>query len=104
MDYSLEDAARELTRRGLGSEVARALDTWSDECRETKNFDEAERLLDLAHLVDPDPERAHLREAMFARDLDELRFLATSGLEELSQLGVSGPPVVRFKLVHFGGS
>ena len=44
-------------------------------------MESAERLLDLAHRVDPDPDRAHLREAMFARDLEELRFLATSGIE-----------------------
>jgi serine/threonine-protein kinase len=79
---ALEAAAEQLTRRGLGAEVARALDTWSDERREDGDREGAERLLDLAHRVDPDPERAHLREAMYARDLKELRFLATSGFEQ----------------------
>jgi len=78
----LEEAAGLLTRRGLGSEVARALDTWGDERREGGDTAGAERLLDLAHIVDPDPQRAHLRAAMFDRNLEELRFLATSSFED----------------------
>ena len=79
---TLEAAAEQLTRRGLGSEVARSLDTWGDERRENGDAAGAERLLELAHMVDADPERAHLREAMYARDITELRSLAAAGLND----------------------
>ncbi|TDJ74537.1 MAG: serine/threonine-protein kinase [Planctomycetota bacterium] len=78
----LEAAAESLTRRGLGSEIALALDAWAEARRVDGNETGALRLLELAHLVDPDPERANLREALANRDLDELRYLASSGLEE----------------------
>ena len=77
----LEEAAALLTRRGLGADVARALDTWGSLRREQGDAEGAERLLDLAHIVDPDEQRAHLRAAMFDRNLEELRYLATSSLE-----------------------
>jgi len=78
----LDSAADTLLRRGLGSDIALTLDAWAEERRLDGNEEGSLRLLDLAHLVDPDPERAHLRDAVANRDLDELRYLAGSGLEE----------------------
>ncbi|HPF15033.1 MAG TPA: serine/threonine-protein kinase, partial [Planctomycetota bacterium] len=69
----VEDAAAQLHARGLGSEVALLLDHWGDVRRTDGNDEGALRLLEIAHIVDPDPDRAHLREAMAVRDLDELR-------------------------------
>jgi len=77
----LADAVAQLTRRGLGSEIALALDTWAEARRVEQDETGALRLLELAHLVDPDPDRAHLREALENRDLAELRLLARMGLE-----------------------
>jgi len=77
----VEAASDALTRRGLGSEIALSLDAWAEARRVEGNESGALRLLELAHLVDPDPERAHLREALANRDLAELRLLARSGLE-----------------------
>jgi len=77
----LEGAAEQLTRRGLGSEVALALDAWGEVRRLREDEDGALRLLELAHRIDPDPDRAHLREAMAVRDLEELRYLAEEGFE-----------------------
>jgi eukaryotic-like serine/threonine-protein kinase len=74
---SIEEAAELLLRRGMGAEVALELDAWSEVRRLKFDTDGALRLLDIAHLLDPDPDRAHLREAMAARDLDELRYLAS---------------------------
>ncbi|QDU83956.1 Serine/threonine-protein kinase PknD [Planctomycetes bacterium Pla163] len=74
---SIEEAAELLSRRGMGAEVALELDTWREVRRLRFDKDGALRLLDIAHLLDPDPDRAHLREAMAARDLDELRYLAS---------------------------
>ena len=78
----LDVAAEQLTRRGLGSEVALSLDAWGELRRVRRNADGALRLLELAHLVDPDPDRAHLREAMAVRDLEELRYLARVGFAD----------------------
>jgi len=78
---SIEEAADQLIRRGMGAEVALELDTWRELRRTLLDTDGALRLLDIAHLLDPDPDRAHLREAMAARDLDELTYLADQGFE-----------------------
>jgi len=78
----LEAAAEQLTSRGLGSEIALILDDWGELRRRDDRFDGALRLLELAHIVDPDPTRAHLREAMTVGDLDELRYLAEEGFDD----------------------
>ncbi|MDF1837286.1 MAG: protein kinase [Planctomycetota bacterium] len=72
----LESAAGTLMERGRPSEFALILDTWGDVLRAGGDEDGALRLLEIAHTVDPDPDRAHLREAMASRDVDELRYLA----------------------------
>ena len=78
----LDVAAEQLTQRGLGSEVALILDAWGEVRRLGEDPDGALRLLELAHLVDPDPVRAHLREAMAVRNLDELQYLAEEGFND----------------------
>ena len=78
---TLEEAAALLTDRGLGAETALALDAWGEVRRLREDEGGALRLLELAHLIDPDPDRAHLREAMAGRDLEELRYLAEEGFE-----------------------
>ena len=78
---SLAAAAESLTKRGLGSDAALTLDAWAEARRLNGDEAGAVRLLELAHLVDRDPERADLREALAVRDLDYLRVLADSGLE-----------------------
>jgi serine/threonine-protein kinase len=78
----LEDAAQVLTDRGLGSDIALTLDTWTEARRNADDEDGAVRLLDLAHRVDPDPLRAHLREALANRDVKELEFLAETDLDQ----------------------
>jgi serine/threonine-protein kinase len=78
----LEDAAKLLTDRGLGSDVALLLDAWTQARRNAGDEEGAIRLLDLAHLVDPDPGRAHLREALVNRDVAELEYLAGTDLDQ----------------------
>ena len=75
----LEEAAAQLTRRDSGPELALALDEWGEARRLVEDEEGALRLLDIAHIVDPDPDRAHLREALAMRDLAELRYLASEG-------------------------
>ena len=78
----LEVAARSLTERGLGSDIALVLDAWAARRRAEEDEAGAVRLMDLAHAVDPDPVRANLREALANEDLSELEFLAETGLDD----------------------
>jgi tetratricopeptide (TPR) repeat protein/tRNA A-37 threonylcarbamoyl transferase component Bud32 len=80
----VDDVIAALERRGLGAEVALSLDAWADARRRETKEKGARRLLELAYLIDPDPERAHLREALAERDLDQLRSLAAADLTKQS--------------------
>jgi tetratricopeptide (TPR) repeat protein/tRNA A-37 threonylcarbamoyl transferase component Bud32 len=103
----LEAAAEQLTRRGLGSEIALVLDAWGEVRRRDDQFDGALRLLELAHIVDPDETRAHLREAMLVGDLDELRYLGGEGLDgdqPASTYALLGSSLARLKEVELSRS
>ncbi len=78
----VDDIAARLAERGIGSEVAVFLDTWGEALRAEGDESGALRLLELAHSVDPDPVRAHLREALLNRDVGELEYLAGTDLAE----------------------
>ncbi|NUP97803.1 MAG: tetratricopeptide repeat protein, partial [Planctomycetaceae bacterium] len=77
-----EDAAQAIRSRGLGSEVALFLDSLTELRRAAGDKDGITRVLDLAHAIDPDPQRADLREALAAGELDVLRWIAKSGFED----------------------
>lgn len=77
-----EQAAEAIRSRGLGSEVALFLDSLTELRRAAGDKDGITRVLDLAHAIDPDPQRADLREALAAGELDVLRWIAKSGFED----------------------
>ena len=76
------EAAAALTARGLGSEIALVLDAWGDARRRTGDEAGALRMLEVAHLVDPDPQRADLREALENGDLEMLGRLAEAEIDD----------------------
>ena len=64
--------------RGLGAEVALVLDSWTRARRRSGDEEGALRLLELAHLVDGDPLRGDLREAIANEDTQMLVALSES--------------------------
>ncbi|MCY3000890.1 MAG: protein kinase [Planctomycetota bacterium] len=79
---TVEEAAEALRARGLGSEIGLFLDSLTELRRKAGKRDGITRVLDLAHAIDPDPQRADLREALAAGELEVLRFIAKSGFED----------------------
>ena len=77
---SPEAIAAALGERGLGADVALFLDAWSDARRDGNDDKGALHLLMIAHLVDPDPVRADLREAVANGDAEMLSTLARGNL------------------------
>jgi tetratricopeptide (TPR) repeat protein len=77
-----EAAAETLLARGLGSEIALQLDSWSLRRRAHGDEAGAVRLLEIAHMVDPDVTRANLREAMNNGDLDVLLWIVEDGFDD----------------------
>ncbi len=75
------DVAAALAERGLGSEVALFLDSLAEARRRGQDRSGAERVLEVAHAVDPDPQRADLREALAAHERGVLRDIVASGFE-----------------------
>jgi len=89
--------ADELTARGLGSELALVLDHWADLRRRAQHDRGAQRLLELAHRIDPDPLRADLREAVVDGRLDVLQWIVESGFDDQPALtiGLLGSALVQ---------
>jgi len=78
---SVEDAVRQLTDRGLGAEIALILDDWVQYLKGSFDRGKAERVIAIAHLVDPDPLRADLREAFARGELEVLKWIADQGID-----------------------
>jgi serine/threonine-protein kinase len=66
----------ELGARGVGVELAAALDEWASVRRRAEQPDGAARLSELARTLDPDALRQRLREALVAGDVEALREIA----------------------------
>ncbi|HUR28264.1 MAG TPA: protein kinase [Planctomycetota bacterium] len=88
---SSQDFAAGLKARGLGSEIALFLDSLAEVRRAGKDEAGTGRVLDVAHVVDPDPLRADLREALAAGELGVLREIMRSGFE--------GQPAITIELL-----
>jgi serine/threonine-protein kinase len=78
----VESVAEEFRERGLGADVALVLDSWTRARRRAGDEEGALRLLEVAHLIDDDPVRADLREAIANEDADMLLSLAESSIDE----------------------
>jgi len=78
----VEDVVAALERRGLGAEIALSLDAWADARRREFKERGARRLLAVADLIDSDPARVRLREALAKRDLAQLRAMANADLTQ----------------------
>ncbi len=77
-----ESAAELLLARGLSSETALVLDSWSEVRQRANDEPGGLRLLEIAHLVDPDEMRANLREAVNNKDLDVLLWIVEQGFDD----------------------
>ncbi len=66
----------ELGARGVGIELAAALDEWASVRRRAERPEGAARLSELARTLDPDPLRQRLRDALTAGDSEALREIA----------------------------
>jgi len=81
---TLEEAAEQLTRRGIGPELAAGLDEWARVRAANADQEGAKRLARVAMLADPDPFRGELRTAILKFDGAELvRLVTTADLESL---------------------
>ena len=78
----VEDVAARFRGRGLGAEVALVLDSWTRARRSAGDEEGALRLLELAHLIDEDPVRGDLREAIANEDTEMLLSLVESSPHE----------------------
>jgi tetratricopeptide (TPR) repeat protein len=73
------EATDRMRAKGIGMELAAALDDWADVCRHTREKDDstAKDLLAIARAVDPDPWRNKLRDALERGDVAAVQQLAT---------------------------
>ncbi len=77
-EESVDIAAAAFRARGIGPELAAALDEWASVRREAADEPGAIRLRRIAEHIDPDSGRQHLREAMSSKDLAALRAVASA--------------------------
>ncbi len=84
---SIEEIAGEIRARGLGVEVALALDEWAAARRRLGRTEPAERLIRVALAADPDETRERLRAALARDDRSEITGFARS--VELESLPVA---------------